>query len=132
MLLWAALLTYFQFLIVSSFTFAISCSSTSSVLPTIAGLFIFIGGNLTDHLNNMAQRAGTSNNAFDTFLSELAQGLYKILPNLHNFDLRNQILNLPINEPPVEAQIPQLIIYGFLYALTGYVLALWLFHRKEL
>ena len=132
MLFWSALLTYFQFLIVSAFTFAISCSSTSSVLPTIAGLFIFIGGNLTEHLKNMSIRAGTSENAFDAFLAELGEKLWMILPNLGNFNIRNQILNLPTNEPPVDAQIPQLIIYGSLYALTGYILALWLFHRKEL
>ena len=132
MLLWSALLTYFQFLIVSSFTFAISCSSTSSVLPTIAGLFIYIGGNLTDYLKDVSARAGSSDNAMDALIADLASLLWNILPNLHDFDIRNQILNLPINEPPVDAQIPQLIIYGSLYAFTGYILALWLFHRKEL
>ena len=40
LLLWSILLTYFEFLIVSAFTFAISCAATSSVLPTIGGFFI--------------------------------------------------------------------------------------------
>lgn len=132
MLFWSALLTYFQFLIVSSFTFAISCSSTSSVLPTIAGLFIFVGGNLTEYLKDVSVRAGASGEKVDYIISEIAQLLFNVMPNLHDFDLRTQILNAPINEPPVDAQIPQLIIYGILYALTGYILALWLFHRKEL
>jgi ABC-type transport system involved in multi-copper enzyme maturation permease subunit len=132
MLLWSALLTYFQFLIISAFTFAISCSSTSSVLPTIAGLFIYIGGNLTVYLKDVATRASGSDVMVENLIASLAKLLYNILPNLNDFDLRTQMLNLPINSPPVDAQIPELIIYGSLYALTGYILALWLFHRKEL
>ncbi len=132
MLLWSALLTYFQFLIVSAFTFAISCSSTSSVLPTIAGLFIYIGGNLTVYLKDVATRASGSEAMVENLIASLAKLLYNVLPNLNDFDLRTQMLNLPINSPPVDAQIPELIMYGSLYALTGYILALWLFHRKEL
>jgi ABC-type transport system involved in multi-copper enzyme maturation permease subunit len=132
MLLWSALLTYFQFLIVSAFTFAISCSSTSSVLPTIAGLFIYIGGNLTVYLKDVATRANGSEAMVENLIASLAKLLYNVLPNLNDFDLRTQMLNLPINSPPVDAQIPELIMYGSLYALTGYILALWLFHRKEL
>ena len=56
LLLWSALLTYFQFLIVSAFTFAISCTSTSPVLPTIGGLFIYLIGNLTDYLKDVAKK----------------------------------------------------------------------------
>lgn len=132
MLLWSALLTYFQFLIVSSFTFAISCTSTSSVLPTIARLFIYIGGNLTEYLNDVSTRKGTSGNAVDEVIGTIAQSLYKVLPNLRNFDLRNQILNLPLNDPPTDVEIPNLIAYGLAYAISGYFLALLLFYRKEL
>ena len=132
MLLWSALLTYFQFLIVSSFTFAISCTSTSSVLPTIAGLFIYIGGNLTEYLNDVSTRKGTSENAMDEIIGSLAQYLYAVLPNLRLFDLRNQILNLPLNDPPTDMAIPNLIAYGLAYAVSGYILALLLFYRKEL
>ena len=132
MLLWSALLTYFQFLIVSSFTFAISCTSTSSVLPTIAGLFIYIGGNLTGYLNDVASRSGSSDGILDTIIGYIARGLFQVLPNLRSFDLRTQILNLPLNDPPTDVQIPNLIVYGLLYAISGYILALWLFHRKEL
>jgi ABC-type transport system involved in multi-copper enzyme maturation permease subunit len=132
LLLWSALLTYFQFLIVSSFTFAISCTSTSSVLPTIAGLFIYLGGNLTEYLNDVSSRSGSSDNLLDSLIGMVAKGLFNILPNLRSFDLRTQILNLPLNDPPTDVQIPNLIVYGLLYAVSGYILALWLFHRKEL
>lgn len=132
MLVWSSLLTYFQFLIVSAFTFAISCTSTSSVLPTIAGLFIYIGGNLTEYLRDTADRASSSEQALDVFVGQLASVLSNVIPNLRSFDLREQILNLPLNDPPTDVQIPNLILYGLLCAVCGYLLALLLFYRKEL
>ena len=132
LLLWSSLLTYFQFLIVSAFTFAIACTSTSSVLPTIAGLFIYLIGNSTQYLKDVATRVGESEGAFQWFVGKLAIVLYQILPNLRNFDMKDQILYLAPNDPPAEVAIPNLILYGMLYAITGYVLAYWLFRRKEL
>lgn len=132
LLLWSSLLTYFQFLIVSAFTFAIACTSTSSVLPTIAGLFIYIAGNLTEYLKDVAVRASESGETIDAILGRIASGLYQILPNLRNFDLKDQILYLAPNDPPAQIQIPNLIAYGLVYALAGYVLAYWVFRRKEL
>ena len=132
LLLWSTLLTYFQFLIVSSFTFAISCTSTSSVLPTIAGLFIYITGNLTEYLKDVYNRAGESEQAFNSMVGTVANYLYLILPNLRNFDMKDQILYLRSNDPAVDIQIPNLIAYGLLYAAFGYLLAWALFARKEL
>lgn len=132
LLLWSALLTYFQFLIVSAFTFAISCTSTSSVLPTIGGLFIYITGNLTEYLKDVAQRVGEASGPVDQFIGQLAFGLYNVLPNLRLFDLKDHILYLQPNDPPMDVQIPNLIVYGLVYAILGYLLAYWLFRRKEL
>lgn len=58
--------------------------------------------------------------------------MYYVLPNLQNFSLKEQILYLQINDPPRDAQIPQLILYGLLYAVSGYILAYWIFRRREL
>jgi ABC-type transport system involved in multi-copper enzyme maturation permease subunit len=132
LLLWSTLLTYFQFLIVSSFTFAISCASTSPVLPTIAGLFIYITGNLTDYLDDVSNRSAGSDSSIKAAVGELARVLYNVLPNLRNFDLKEQILYLQLNDPPSGILIPYLVLYGLLYGLAGYILALWLFRRKEL
>lgn len=129
LLLWSVLLTYFQFLIVSAFTFAVSCAATSAVLPTIAGLFIYITGNLTEYLKDVYERAGQKN---DEWIGYLAQGLYNILPNLKNFSLKDQILYLQPNDPPKDIQISNLVIYGLLYAVAGYIMAYWVFRRKEL
>lgn len=132
LLLWSILLTYMEFLIVSAFTFAISCTSTSAVLPTIAGLFIYITGNLTEYLKNVYEAAGQTSKTIDIWIGRVAKALYNVLPNLQNFSLKNQILNLQPNDPPVDVMIPNLIVYALVYAVCGYFMALWIFRRKEL
>jgi ABC-type transport system involved in multi-copper enzyme maturation permease subunit len=135
LLLWSVLLTYFEFLVVSAFTFAVSCTSTSAVLPTIAGLFIYMTGNLTEYLKDVNNRSREATDFFQRFVGEAAEWLYNILPNLQKFSLKNYILDLQPNDPlPSEMmdQIPNLMIYGLAYAIAGYVIAYWVFRRKEL
>lgn len=132
LLLWSTLLTYFQFLIVSAFTFAISCTSTSSVLPTIAGLFIYITGNLTPYLGDVANRAASAESAMQAVVGRIAWLLFRVLPNFANFDLKDQILYLAVNDPPSDLQLPNLILYGLMYGLAGYAIAMLVFSRKEL
>lgn len=132
LLLWSSLLTYFEFLVVSAFTFAISCTSSSTVLPTISGLFIYITGNLTEYLKDVWARSGQTENALDALIGQTAHVLWLVLPNLQNFSLKSQILYLQINDPPVDTQIPLLIAYGLVYGVSGFILAFWFFRRKEL
>ena len=107
-------------------------SATSAVLPTIAGLFIYITGNLTEYLNDVYNRAGQTGQWFDTMIGQLARALYMVLPNLQFFSLKNQVLYLQPNDPPRDIQIPNLIAYGLAYALAGYIMAYWVFRRKEM
>jgi ABC-type transport system involved in multi-copper enzyme maturation permease subunit len=132
LLLWSMLLTYFEFLIVSAFTFAISCTATSPVLPTIAGLFIYLTGNLTEYLKDVKLRSEESGAFLDSMIGNVATALYNILPNLQSFSLKTQILNSQPNDPPTDAFILPLIIYGLIYAVSGFVMAYWIFRRKEL
>ncbi|GMU92428.1 MAG: hypothetical protein AMXMBFR4_14860 [Candidatus Hydrogenedentota bacterium] len=132
LLLYAIGLTYFQFLIVSAFTFAISCTSTSPVLPTIGGLFIYITGNLTEYLKDVSDRVGQAESTIDALIGRAAWALYNVLPNLQFFNLKDQVLFLPANDPPRDTQIPALVTYGLVYALAGYIMAYWIFRRKEL
>lgn len=132
MLLYAIFLTYFEFLIVSAFTFAVAAASTSAVLPTIAGLFIYITGNLTQYLESVVNRAEGSENAAEKALGAIAWALRHTLPDLQYFSLKTQILSLQINDTPKDIQIPNLVVYGILYALAGYIIAYWVFRRKEL
>lgn len=140
LLLWSTLLTYFSFLIVSAFTFAVSCTATSAVLPTIAGLFIYITGNLTTYLQNVYAKSGQISTdqsqlaAFaDEWIGKIAYGLYLMLPNLQYFNLKNEILYLQPNDPlPTDVFITNLVAYGLVYAVAGYLIAYWIFWRKEL
>lgn len=135
LLLWSVLLTYFEFLVVSAFTFAVSCTSTSAVLPTIAGLFIYMTGNLTEYLKDVNNRSREATDFFQRFVGQAAEWLYNILPNLQKFSLKNYILDLQPNDPlPSEMmdQIPNLVLYGLAYAIAGYLIAYWVFRRKEL
>jgi ABC-type transport system involved in multi-copper enzyme maturation permease subunit len=102
------------------------------VLPTIAGLFIYITGNLTEYLKDVSVRAGQTEQAIDALIGKVANYLYYILPNLQFFNLKDQILYLQPNDPPRDVQFPQLIAYGLAYALAGYIMAYWIFRRKEL
>jgi uncharacterized membrane protein HdeD (DUF308 family) len=129
LLFWNILLTYFMFVIISAFTFAISCAASSSVLPTIAGLFIYIVGNLTEYLKDVTARAGQHG---QEWIGYVATALYKILPNLQSFSLKDQILYYAINDPPREIQIPNLILYGVLYMIAGFLMGYWVFRRREL
>ena len=135
LLLWSVLLTYFEFLVVSAFTFAVSSASTSAVLPTIGGLFIYMIGNLTEYLKDVTLRSRESGESLDAFIGELAKWLYNILPNLQKFSIKNYILDMQPNDPlPREIldQIPNLMVYGLAYAISGFVIAYWVFRRKEL
>ena len=131
LLLWSLLLTYFEFLIISAFTFAVSCASTSAVVPTIIGLFIYITGNLTEFLKDVQNRAGQSGKWFDDMIGWIANALYQVLPNLQNFSLKTQIINGQPNDPPTDVLIPNLMAYGTLYAVFGFLLAWVIFWRKE-
>lgn len=132
LLLWSILLTYFEFLIISAFTFAISTTSTSAVLPTIGGLFIYLVGNLTEYVKDVYVRASESAEPLQQLVAYVAQALSATLPNLQNFSLKEQILNGQINDPPTEVLIPNLILYGLVYAVSGFILAYWVFRRREL
>ena len=132
LLLWSILLTYFEFLIISAFTFAVSCASTSAVVPTIIGLFIYITGNLTEFLKDVQNRAGQSGKWFDDMIGWIANTLYQVLPNLQNFSLKTQIINGQPNDPPTDVLIPNLMAYGTLYAVFGFLLAWVIFWRKEM
>ncbi|HOE67567.1 MAG TPA: ABC transporter permease [Candidatus Hydrogenedentes bacterium] len=131
LLLWSLLLTYFEFLIVSAFTFAISCTATSAVLPTIGGLFIYITGNMTEYLRDVSNRAGQTTLLIDQWIGNIALWLSRILPNLTDFSLKNQILHLQPNDLPRDVQIPNLIAYSLMYVIAGYCIAYWIFRRKE-
>jgi ABC-2 type transport system permease protein len=132
LLLWSVFMTYFMFLIVSAFTFAISCSASSAVLPTIAGLFIYVMGNLTQYLKDVSTRAGQTGQALDAAIGYIAKMLFYVLPNLSDYNLKDQILYKAPNDPATIELFPNLVVLALIYAFAGYALAYWIFRRREL
>lgn len=132
LLLWAILMTYFEFLIISAFTFAVAATASSSVLPTIAGLFIYITGNLTEYLSDVAIRSEESTAFADKAVGAVARALHAILPNLQSFSMRMELVNGLPNDVPNFAMMPQLILTSFAFSISGFALAYLLFRRKEM
>jgi ABC-type transport system involved in multi-copper enzyme maturation permease subunit len=132
LLLWALLLTYFEFLIVSAFTFAVSCAASSAVLPTIAGLFIYITGLLTEYLEDVYEKAAQTTQFLDWLIGQVAIGLYHLLPNLRSFSLRNQIIYAQPNDIVAMSQVLPLVLYSLIFSTAGFILAYWIYHRREL
>ncbi|MFP4499748.1 MAG: ABC transporter permease [Candidatus Hydrogenedentota bacterium] len=141
LLLWSIFLTYFEFLIVSAFTFALSCAATSAILPSIGGLFIWITGSLVQYLGGVQLRSGwvagdwqdlVQNFSGEKFIGATAYALKNVLPNLQMFSLKTQILERMPNDPPTDVQLPRLAAYGLAYGISGFILAYWIFRRKEL
>jgi ABC-type transport system involved in multi-copper enzyme maturation permease subunit len=132
LLLWAILMTYFEFLIISAFTFAVAATASSAVLPTIAGLFIYITGNLTEYLGDVAIRSEASEFWADKLVGTIASWLHMALPNLQNFSMRMELVNGLPNDVPNFAMIPNMIFYSLVYSAGGFALAYWVFRRKEM
>ncbi|NLN93838.1 MAG: ABC transporter permease subunit [Candidatus Hydrogenedens sp.] len=131
LLLWSIFLTYFEFLIISAFTFAVSCAATSPLVPTLQGLFIYITANLTEYLKDVEHRAGQTGQFLDEAIGKIATALYSILPNLQNFSIKMQIVNGQPNDPPTDVMIPWLVLYSLVYAVAGFACAYLVFRRKE-
>lgn len=137
LLIWAVFLTYLEFLVVSALTFAVAATSSSSVLPTISGLFIYIVGNLTTYLEGVADRAklaaqGAGGFSAENIIANIAYVLQLILPNLQNFSIRNQIVHAQPNDPPQDIYIWYLLLYTFMWVASGFLISYWVFRRKEL
>jgi ABC-type transport system involved in multi-copper enzyme maturation permease subunit len=132
LLLWAILMTYFEFLIISAFTFAVAATASSSVLPTIAGLFIYITGNLTEYLSDVAVRSEASTDIVDKTVGTIANALHSILPNLQNFSMRMELVNGLPNDAPNFDMMDNLILTSLVYSAAGFALAYLIFRRKEL
>lgn len=131
LLLWSVFLTYLEFLVVSALTFAVAATASSSVLPIIAGLFIYLTGQLTEYLRGVIDRAALADTFADRLVGGIAQGLYYVLPNLQNFSIRTQVVYSSPNDPLIDVYVPNLLSLSLLYGLAGFFLAYWVYRRKE-
>lgn len=125
MLLQSVVLTYFELMLLSSLTLALSTFSTSSALPALGGVFIYIMGHITQYLKDMSFHVQSD------LMSSIIKSFYLILPNLSNFNLRNQLIHLPPDEIALGSRFYVICIYGIIYGTLGMLLAQILFRKKE-
>jgi len=124
----AVFLTYFELMIVSGFTFAVSVVSSSAVLPIICGAFIYLVGHLVEYLKGLSTHAAEEGHAF---LAALTKTLYLVLPNLNSFNLRDQVIHLQPNDPRIGVTLWTLVLYGLANVAVALLITYWLFRRKE-
>jgi len=127
-LLKSVFLTYFELMIVSAFTFAVSMASSSAVLPIICGAFMYVVGHLVEYLRGLSNHA---TEAGHTFLAAMIRLLYLVLPDLSNFNLRDQLIHLLPNDPRIGVTMRTLVLYALAHVAVGIVIAHMLFRRKE-
>jgi ABC-type transport system involved in multi-copper enzyme maturation permease subunit len=125
-------LTYFEMMILSSLTFIVSVVATSAALPTICGVFIYIVGHLVEYLKNLSERASHNSDAVSQAMSKIIKLFYYCLPNLSNYNLRQELIHLPPNDPTVDVRFWMLVSYALLCTVCAFVVTWWLFRRREL
>jgi len=122
-------LTYFELLILSSLTFIVSVAATSATLPTICGVFIYIIGHLVDYLKHLSERASIGGHEVFGFIIKM---FYYCLPNLSNYNLRQELIHLPPDDPTINPQFWRLVLYAVICSLFAFMVTWWLFRKKEL
>ncbi len=125
-------LTYFEMMILSSLTFIVSVVSSSAALPTICGVFMYIVGHLVEYLKDLSERASHSSDAVSQAMAKIIKLFYWCLPNLSNYNLRQELIHLPPNDPTVDVRFWALVSYALLCTLCAFVVTWWLFRKREL
>ncbi len=118
----AIFLIYIESLIISSFSILFSTFSTP-VLSFVFTFLIYIIGHISFGLWTLIEKLKRP------LEKHLTLAIYYILPNLENFNLRNEIVN--VGTIP-EGFIWRAIIYGFLYGSAIFLLSLFIFQKRDL
>lgn len=121
-------LTYFELMIVSGFTFAVSVVSSSAVLPIICGAFIYLVGHLVEYLKGLSDHAQEGGHEI---LAGLTRLLYLVLPDLSKFNLRDQVIHLQPNDPRIMVTMWTLVVFAFAHVAVAILISYALFRRKE-
>jgi len=118
----ALFLIYIESLIISSFSILFSTFSTP-ILSFVFTFFIYIIGHVSFGLWTLIERV---KRPFEKYLT---LAIYYILPNLENFNLRNEIVN--VGSIP-EGFVIRAILYGILYGSAIFFLSLFIFQKRDL
>ncbi len=128
-LLKAFFLTIIELMLISAYTLAISVVASSPVLPVICGFFLYIVGNLTGYLKNLAEHAREGG---DLLLAFVINTFYWVLPDLSVYHMKDEVLAGALADPTIDPRIWLYTIYGLTHVAGGLAIAYLIFRRKEL
>ncbi len=122
MLALAVLMLFLQFLLVTSIAVLFSCLSTP-ILSSVFTLALYVVGHLLWSLpmleEHLVSRAGRA----------LCRGLYYVLPNLGNFDIKGEV----VHGLAIDSAVPGFaLLYLLLYGSAVLAGACAIFQRREL
>ncbi len=102
----AVLMLFFQFLLVTAIAVLFSCLSTP-ILSSVFTLALYVVGHLLWSLPMLEERLTS------TAARALCRGLYYLLPNLGNFDIKGEVVHGLSIDPAVPAfALLYLVLYG--------------------
>jgi ABC-type transport system involved in multi-copper enzyme maturation permease subunit len=98
-------------------------SVASPLLSAMFTLLVFVAGHLAGDLKELAVQAG------NRVVAGIVEGVYVVLPSLHQFEVRNNILSgVPIDV----SQVAHCLAYSLLYAAAVIVVTVVAFSRRDL
>ena len=126
----ALFLTFIEMTMVTAVAIFFSSASTP-VLSAVFTTIIFFAGQLTQWVVELGELIGHAHPG----VGKMLYGLYLVLPNLHNFNIRNQAVLATQDQLRVAIPTNELIactVYGLSYALAVLLAAHLMFSRRNL
>lgn len=121
LMLKAVLLIFVELAVVTAI--AVFFSTFSTPLLSAALTFgLFVAGRFSADLRNFNQVVGSP------LAAAMAKGVYWILPNLAQFDVRSQVVH---GQPVATGYLGLALAYGVLYAMALMTMAIFIFSRRD-
>ncbi|HEY3324048.1 MAG TPA: ABC transporter permease [Planctomycetota bacterium] len=128
-LIQALFLTFIEMMVITSIAIFFSSASTP-ILSAIFTTVIFFMGQLTKWVVDLGANGLVKQTA--PWLEKLLYGLYLFLPNLHNFNIRQEAVLARPGHPAIPTeQMLACTIYGLSYTLAVLIAAHFVFRRRN-
>ncbi len=118
---YAALLIYIELLLITAFSVLLS-ALTTPILGAIIVFCVFILGHATEVLIDLPP------NFDDTWTKYMLEGVYYVVPNLNNFNIRAEAANSVI---PSFSYVLWAVLYGLVYTGMLLILSAIVFEDKD-
>jgi ABC-type transport system involved in multi-copper enzyme maturation permease subunit len=130
-LLQALFLIFIEMTVVTAVAIFFSAASTP-ILSAIFTTIVFFAGQLTKWVVDLGSMQTMKNSA--PWLQDVIHGVYLLLPNLHNFNIRKEAVLAAQNQALVAIPMGEMIscaVYGLSYALALFLVAHLVFSRRN-